>query len=130
MIRSNTPDACAAARRLYRIGTLGIDGARVVVVNALLDDLSVHDAGTRLWPQTEWLKASLILRDGGEGVGTTDYEAGAVAAAGALKRHLHGVTPGLWRDKLDATGAFRREPAPASSLYHITCAIAELERRA
>jgi mannose-1-phosphate guanylyltransferase/mannose-6-phosphate isomerase len=124
------PDACAAARRLYQVGTLGIDGARAVVVNALLDDLSVHDAGTRLWPQTEWLKASLILRDGGEGTGGAGYEAGAVAAAGALKRHLNGVTPGLWRDKQDATGAFRREPAPASSLYHITCAIAELERGA
>ena len=29
---------------------------------------------------------------------------------------------GLWRDKMQADGSFVDEPAPASSLYHITVA--------
>ena len=33
---------------------------------------------------------------------------------------------GAWRDKLKADGGWVDEPAPGSSLYHITCAMAEL----
>ncbi|MEJ0007621.1 MAG: AGE family epimerase/isomerase [Steroidobacteraceae bacterium] len=33
--------------------------------------------------------------------------------------------PGLWYDKIDREGKFVVEPAPASSFYHIICAIAE-----
>jgi mannose-1-phosphate guanylyltransferase/mannose-6-phosphate isomerase len=109
-------DARQAARRLFEIGTGGIDAVRGVAVNALLDDLSVHDAGARLWPQTEWLKASLIL----------GRESQATAAANALGLYLEGLPPGLWRDRLNSDGSFVSEPAPASSLYHIVCAIAEL----
>jgi mannose-6-phosphate isomerase len=34
---------------------------------------------------------------------------------------------GLWRDKQKADGSFVDEPAPASSFYHILCAIYELD---
>ena len=34
--------------------------------------------------------------------------------------------PGLWRDKLHGDGTWEPELAPGSSLYHISCAIAEL----
>ncbi len=34
---------------------------------------------------------------------------------------------GLWRDKMMADGTFVEEAAPASSFYHIVCAIYELE---
>ncbi|WJH41115.1 hypothetical protein N7E02_11590 [Aliirhizobium terrae] len=36
--------------------------------------------------------------------------------------------PGLWHDMMLEDGGFRREAAPASSLYHIICAIGELSR--
>ena len=42
----------------------------------------------------------------------------------ALNRYL---TPnGAWRDKRRADGGFVDEPAPASSLYHITGALDEM----
>jgi mannose/cellobiose epimerase-like protein (N-acyl-D-glucosamine 2-epimerase family) len=31
--------------------------------------------------------------------------------------------PGLWHDKMRADGTLVDEPSPASSLYHIVCAI-------
>jgi mannose-1-phosphate guanylyltransferase/mannose-6-phosphate isomerase len=109
-------DARQSARRLYDIGAGGIDRVRGVAINTLLDDFSVHDAAARLWPQTEWLKASLIL----------GQENSVVSAAEGLSRYLDDVTPGLWRDKLNPQGQWVEEPAPASSLYHIVCAIAQM----
>ena len=35
---------------------------------------------------------------------------------------------GLWRDKMHYDGTFLSEPAPASSFYHIACAIDELRQ--
>jgi mannose/cellobiose epimerase-like protein (N-acyl-D-glucosamine 2-epimerase family) len=53
-----------------------------------------------------------------------------VAAEGAegLLQYLRTPVPGLWRDKLKPDGAFVEEAAPASSFYHIVCAIAEMDR--
>jgi mannose-6-phosphate isomerase len=42
--------------------------------------------------------------------------------------YLDTPVPGLWWDRLRPDGGFVDEPAPASSFYHIACAIAELER--
>jgi mannose-6-phosphate isomerase len=36
--------------------------------------------------------------------------------------------PGPWRDKPKPDGAFVEETPPASSFYHIVCAIAEMDR--
>ena len=61
-LRRGREDVRAVARRLYRYGAdHGIDPKRGVAVFELLDDLSVNDAKARLWSQTEWLKAALIL---------------------------------------------------------------------
>ena len=43
-----------------------------------------------------------------------------------LEAYLAVPVPGLWRDRLDPDGRFAEGPAPASSLYHLVAAIAEL----
>jgi len=43
-----------------------------------------------------------------------------------MQRFFEVPVPGLWRDKMQADGSFVIEPAPASSFYHIACAIDEL----
>jgi mannose-1-phosphate guanylyltransferase/mannose-6-phosphate isomerase len=108
--------ARAAARTLFGHGLRGVDRQRGVAVNVLWDDLSVRDASARLWPQTEYLKAALILGEDDE----------ALAAANGLARYLDVPTRGAWRDKLRPDGTFIEEPAPASSFYHIVVAILEL----
>lgn len=110
------PEVEDVARRLFETGLKGVDRRRGVAVNVLWDDLTVRDASARLWPQTEYLKAALIL-------GREDE---ALVAAGALARYLDAPVRGLWRDKLRADGTWVEEPAPASSFYHILLAVLEL----
>ena len=110
-------DALDAARRLFDHGKRGVD-ARGIAVNALSDDLTVWEPEARLWPQTEYLKAALALGE----------EADALAAANGLWLYLQTPAAGVWYDKLRPDGTFVDEPAPATSFYHIICAIAELSR--
>jgi len=113
--RSGDARACAAARRLFGAGVRGFDAERGVVVNALWDNLETRDRCARLWPQTEYLKASLILQPD---VGS-DH---ALQAAAGLRKYLNTPLTGAWFDTLEADGTFRQEPAPASSFYHIMAA--------
>lgn len=110
--------ARVAARKLFQIGRKGVDPVRGVAVNELWDDFSIRDANARLWPQTEYLKAALILGE----------EDDALVAANGLWKYLQTPAQGVWFDKMRPDGAFVDEPAPASSFYHIICAIAELSR--
>jgi mannose-6-phosphate isomerase len=114
------PEALAAARRLFENGLRGVDPIREVAVNALWDDFSVRDGSARLWPQTEHLKAAVVLGD----------EAQAVRAARGLAQYLDVPARGAWRDKLRADGTFVDEPAPATSLYHLMVATLELTGQA
>jgi mannose/cellobiose epimerase-like protein (N-acyl-D-glucosamine 2-epimerase family) len=117
-----------AALRLTEIGeTRGVDATRGVAVNALRDDLEVDEPRARLWPQTERIKAACAAA---QLTGGVRHFAAATQATRALLRYLDTPLRGLWRDTLDEKGAFADEPAPASSLYHLVAATAELERLA
>ena len=83
-------------------------------------------ASARLWPQTEHLKSALVR-----------YErTGAQRARRRCGRPP--TTPwratfdagrrGSWRDRWLAAGGWAPGPAPASSGYHIVCALEELIR--
>jgi len=124
--RRGRPVAITAALRLLALGeSRGVDPARCVAVNALLDDFSVEDADARLWPQTERLKAAcLAALETGEDC----YWAMAVRASRGLRAYLETPRPGLWRDRQHPDGSFVDEPAPASSFYHIVGAILEFDR--
>jgi mannose-1-phosphate guanylyltransferase/mannose-6-phosphate isomerase len=115
-------DAAArtAARRLFEAGLKGVDPVREVAVNALWDDFSVRDGEARLWPQTEHLKAAVILGDAAQGL----------RAARGLAQYLDTPARGAWRDKLRPDGTFVEEPAPATSFYHLMVAILELRSHA
>lgn len=118
-------NARAAAIRLVDLAERhGVDPARGVAMNSLRADASVRDPQARLWPQTERIKATCALA---ELTGDARYWIAANEAALALTKYLATPVRGLWYDKLTADGQFIDEPAPASSFYHIVCAIAELE---
>jgi mannose-6-phosphate isomerase len=114
--------ARSAALKLIDIGEQhGVSNG--LAINSMLDDWSPHDAGSRLWPQTERLKAAaLAARITGE----PRYFSMAATAADGLMRYLDTPLPGLWRDRIDATGKVVDEPAPASSFYHLVAAISEI----
>jgi len=124
-------DAAAAARRLQTLGVgHGIDPVRGVAMDAIATDLSVVSDRARLWPQTERIKAAAILGQFAETGDERAFQAAEVAAgANGLWLYLQTPIPGLWRDKLLADGTFVDEPSPASSLYHIACAILDARAR-
>ncbi len=125
--RGNT-EALAKARRLFAIGIdHGICDQRQVAFMGLYDDFSVSDPVARLWPQTEWLKAAGVLARQSQGGERFAYLQEAVRACVALRKFLETPVPGLWFDKLRPEGEFVDEPAPASSFYHIVCAIYEAQ---
>ena len=120
--------AHGAAHRLFEIGRdHGICPERHCAIMSLTDDFTVRDPVARLWSQTEWLKAAMLLsRMADNAHARAGYEAQALMAIAAMERFLDTEFPGTWYDKMDAGGNFIEEPAPASSFYHIICAIDEL----
>jgi mannose/cellobiose epimerase-like protein (N-acyl-D-glucosamine 2-epimerase family) len=78
----------------------------------------------RLWPQTEIAKAWIAQAEAGE-VGAADE---ARAALSRLERHyLSHPVMGGWYDQFDREGHSLTATIPASSFYHVLCAVVEAE---
>ncbi len=102
-----------AARLMGFVDRHAIHPAHGGLVDLARSDGTVLEAGARLWPQTERLKAEFLRPDPDL---HRQFQAAAVLAA-----YLR--PDGLWHERRDAQGVLSAEPAPASSLYHLTCAI-------
>jgi mannose/cellobiose epimerase-like protein (N-acyl-D-glucosamine 2-epimerase family) len=117
------PSACTVAEEIVQasaalmrfVDRFGVNPALGTVYDEVWSDGEPRSTGSRLWPQTERLKAEVLRADAGPR-GITD-------AFKALERYLVGVPRGLWVEQLNADGTAQVEPAPASSLYHLTCGI-------
>jgi len=112
-----------AARTLFDRGGEGVDARGQVAVDALDEEGSVRIRRARLWPQTEWLKASLLLADLCPSE-ETRFLSEAARAQRAVWTYL--TDDGLWRDKRLESGRFIEEASPASSLYHIVSAFTQV----
>lgn len=111
-----------AALKLILIGEQA--GVREgVAINALLDDLTIHDANARLWPQTERLKGALLAA---QLTGEARFWSMAAAAAASLLPYFKTPVSGLWLDVREPGGNIIDAPAPASSFYHVVGAILAL----
>ncbi|MCC7268015.1 MAG: AGE family epimerase/isomerase [Caulobacteraceae bacterium] len=120
--RRSDARASQAAVRLLAMGERGVDPRNGVATDAITEESTPVEATARLWPQTEWVKARAILSSDAE-------RAGAVGAPiQALQGYLDHPTRGLWWDRRLADGRFVTEASPASSLYHIICAVQEAGR--
>ncbi|MGA9660035.1 MAG: AGE family epimerase/isomerase [Asticcacaulis sp.] len=107
--------------------TAGTDPVRDVTFNELWDDFTPKDQNARLWPQTERMKAFTAVAHAAET--SNEKEAAiskAIQASVGLEKYLNAPIEGMYRDRLKPNGDFEIEPAPASSLYHIICAIDEV----
>jgi mannose/cellobiose epimerase-like protein (N-acyl-D-glucosamine 2-epimerase family) len=79
----------------------------------------------RLWPQTEIAKAWIAQAESGE-EGAADKARGALAR---LERHyLRHPVAGGWYDQFDRDGKSLVATIPASSFYHVLCAVTEAEQ--
>lgn len=70
----------------------------------------------RLWPQTESLRASLVMARNGDDAAREHAE---TMIAALFDTYLDAEPPGLWRDEYDAKGGVVAKAVPASILYHL-----------
>jgi mannose/cellobiose epimerase-like protein (N-acyl-D-glucosamine 2-epimerase family) len=88
-------------------------------------DGNVRRFTRRLWPQTEIAKAWIAQAEAGESGAAEE----ALRALARLHRHyLKHPVRGGWYDQFDGEGRSLVDFIPASSFYHIICAIAEADR--
>jgi mannose-6-phosphate isomerase len=120
-------DRAAALQLIATAEAKGVDTDRGVAIFALDGWLEPRDRSARLWAQTERLRACARAASL---TGDDSLWNAALEAVRALEAFLDVPLRGLWRDRMEPDGAFVEEPAPASSLYHIVGAIAELRRQA
>ncbi len=109
---------------LYANGIgVGLTASGLLVDEILLNG-DVHNADVRLWPMTELIKACLLkAKDGDHGA-----QALCAKAIDALMRHFLEVpTSGAYIDRRAANGDVTVGRAPATALYHLMGAAAELD---
>ncbi len=111
--------------RLYdRAVTLGADEQFHGFVDNLAAPRGGEHSAKRLWPQTEYLRASLAMARRG----SRDAAAHAEKLIAALFHTYLAIEPkGLWIDEFDACGAPSAMDVPASILYHLHEAAAEAD---
>lgn len=101
------------------------DGATGCLVDQGDTEGNITRHTRRLWPQTEMAKAWIAQAEAGE-AGAADE---ARIALTRLDRHyLQHPVAGGWYDQFDRDGASLVATIPASSFYHVLCAVAEAEQ--
>jgi mannose/cellobiose epimerase-like protein (N-acyl-D-glucosamine 2-epimerase family) len=89
------------------------------------DQGRITRASRRCWPQTEFAKAWIAQAESGES-GAAEQ---ARAALSLLKAHyLDHPLKGGWYDQFDGDGRSIVDFIPASSFYHVLCAVSEAEQ--
>jgi len=120
--------SCPTGR--YRAGLLASalryrDDATGCLVDEGNADGSIRKFTRRLWPQTEIAKAWIAQAEAGE-------QGAAEEARKALARldryYLRHPVRGGWYDQFDRDNRSLVDSIPASSFYHILCAVIEAER--
>jgi mannose-6-phosphate isomerase len=117
-------DVAGAQRILYaRARELGRDESGFLVDKLRLGERAA--GSRRLWPQTEYLKAALVMARMGER-GAAEVAEWLIEAL--FQSYLHQPVEGLWCDAYDAEGEQASTSVPASIVYHLMEAVLEAER--
>jgi mannose/cellobiose epimerase-like protein (N-acyl-D-glucosamine 2-epimerase family) len=101
----------------------GRDPETGLVYEHVFDDGSVTERTFRIWPNSEALKAHLVRFYMQRTIDTSKVSG---LLGNLFKWFLFGPAEGTWVDRLDANLAPAVDTIPASSLYHLFSAIAEL----
>ncbi len=105
--------------------THGVDPSSKITFNSVRDDGAPIDRASRTWPNTERMKAAIALYE----LDGVDPSAAIESSAALLfDRYLGRTLPATWIDLVDADGKPVPGNAPASTLYHVFLAFAEVLR--
>lgn len=101
-------------------------GQTGLVIDELTDDGQIYRDTSRLWCQTEHLKALLAAyeQQGDEATACQICE----VVARIFHYYLLPAKPGQWIDQIDSEGKPLTSHAPASTFYHLFVAFSELAR--
>jgi len=111
------PTVAALARFLNQPACRTRHGA---LVDEMWSDGTVRAGSARLWPQTERLKSELLVPNPDLDRIREAYQ--------VLDQFIAGAPRGLWHERWTAEQGFSPQPAPASSLYHLTAGILVAQR--
>ncbi|MDA9408574.1 AGE family epimerase/isomerase [Bradyrhizobium sp. CCBAU 45384] len=101
------------------------DAATGCLVDEGDDAGNTRRATRRLWPQTEIAKAWIAQAESGEAGAAEEARAALVR----LERYyLSHPVRGGWYDQFDGDGKSLIDTIPASSFYHVLCAVTEAEQ--
>lgn len=119
-------DTADRIRALIRFAeTHGVDKTTNITYNSIRDDGAPLDRGSRSWPNTERLKAAVALWEL-DGVDPSAVIEPTMRLL--LERYLRREPVGTWMDSFDEKGAPLNKTVPASTLYHVFLAFAEVLR--
>lgn len=96
-----------------------------LLLDAITTDGRPAAETSRLWGQTEWLKSLCALQEAGQ----NDVKQRLESVCERIFRHYLILEPvGLWIDKVDHAGNPLSTRVPASIVYHLISAAAEVQR--
>lgn len=117
-------DLCAA---LFSAGVrLGLDESSCFIADVVDASGRRLTESRRLWPQTEYLKALLVQHEAGHD--PTLLQEAEQLSDRLLSSYLEGCAAGTWRDQFSFEGVCMTDVVPASTLYHLFAAAAEIAR--
>ena len=103
---------------------IGINSTTGLVVNKATADGRLIDSQSRLWPQTEFIKASTaLMRLGHAGI---EHDASKMIDL-VCKYYLNTPTDGGWHDLRENDGGLINTPMSASTFYHLIGAAVEAD---
>jgi mannose/cellobiose epimerase-like protein (N-acyl-D-glucosamine 2-epimerase family) len=118
--------AALYAEKLFRKAhQIGINPATGLVVNKVTIDGRMTDNQSRLWPQTEFVKASMARMRLGHGSADED---GTQMIDLIFKYYLGTPIAGGWHDLRDNDGALINTPMSSSTFYHLIGMAVEVDR--
>lgn len=122
--RARGADVDLFADSLYRHADLHGYDRDGLIVDELMANGEPRTPSRRTWPVTEAIKANVAEAE----VGRAGAAVKALCLAELLQRHfLNDRYEGGWMDRLDEAGRPATDFMPASTFYHVICAIDELQ---
>lgn len=103
----------------------GLNPVTGLLIDEYRLDRCISKTSSRLWPQTEFIKACLARHR----LGHEDALAHAALVIETLFAfYLNTPLLGGWHDSLSGTGKVCSSQMPASTFYHLACVVNELEK--
>jgi len=114
------------AESLYQTGVkIGINNVNGLIINKVHIQGKITNTSSRLWPQTEYIKANIARAEAGL-LGAEEKAANMIDKL--FSYFLDVPVLGGWHDERDISGNIISNSMPASTFYHIFCVASEVQK--